>query len=146
MKKLNPELISVVISPDNIYKDFLSWYRKIGTVFQCLPLTFISKNVVGDGIGLDAYSTFYQAMYSKFDGEFQKVPNQLLDKDGLQVIGKTIRHGYIYFEVFLLRLPKATLKQYLFSDVSNEELIIKFFEFLTSKEKQLRLSFGKENL
>ena len=65
----------------------------------------------------------------KFDSEFQKVPYQLPDEDNLQLIGKITHHRCIQFEIFPIRLSKAILKQYLFSDVSNEELIQSFLEF-----------------
>ena len=141
LNKLNPELISVVILRDNIYEDFFSWYRKRSTVSHCLSLTFTSENAVRDGTGCNAYSAFYLAVYSKFDGKFQVVPNQLLDEGDLQLIGKIIHDGYIQFKIFSIRLSKVTLKQYLFGDVSSEELVQSFLEFLRSKEKELIVSF-----
>ena len=141
LNKLNPELISVVILRDKIYKDFFSWYRKRSTVSHYLSLTFTSENAVGDGTGCNPYSAFYLAVYSKFDGKFQMVPNQLLDKGDLQLIGKIIHNGCIQFKIFSIRLSKVTLKQYLFGDVSSEELVQSFLEFLTSKEKELILCF-----
>ena len=151
LNKLNPELKSVVILRDKIYKDFFSWHRKRSTVSHYLSLTFTSENAVRDGTGCNAYSAFYLAVYSKFDGKIQMVPNQLLDEGDLQLIGKIIHNGCIQFKIFSIRLSKVkifsirlskvTLKQYLVGDVSSEELVQSFLEFLTSKEKELTLSF-----
>lgn len=137
LNKLNPELISVVILRDKIYEDFFSWYKKRSTVSHYLSLTFTSENAVGDGTGCNAYSAFYLALYSKFDGKFQMVPNQLLDEGDLQLIGKIIHNGCIQFKIFSIRLSKVTLKQYLFGDVSSEELVQSFFGVFNVERKRI---------
>lgn len=64
----------------------------------------------------------------------------------MQLIGKIFHHGYIQLEIFPIILSNTTLKQYLFSNISNADLIQRFLEFSPSKEKKLLLTFREVKL
>ena len=72
-------------------------------------VTFEGEDIAGDGVCPDAFSAFYQKMYSKFDGEFCKVTSRFEEEEELKIIGKIIHAGFIQYDTFLVQLCKATL-------------------------------------
>ena len=71
--------------------------------------TFEEEDAAGDGVCRDAFSAFYQKMYSKFDGGFCKVPSRFDEEEELEIIGKIIHAGFIQYDTFPVQLCKATL-------------------------------------
>ena len=84
-----------------------------------LKLSFKEEDAVVDGVSLDAYSAFYESLYTKMDGSFEKLPSSNLDEEE----GKIINHGP-------LELSKSTLKYSIFGSVDNDEPFASFVQFI----------------
>ena len=48
-------------------------------------VTFEGEDAAGDGVYQDAFSAFFQKMYSKFDGQFCKVLSWFDEEEELQI-------------------------------------------------------------
>lgn len=126
---LSVEIISMKISSRSTEKRSISNNR--------LLITFQDKLSVGDGVCKDAYAGFFEAVYEKFEGHFEKIPSSNVDDDELEIIGKIITHAYVTQAIFPLQICSLALKYYLFGDVVKMKYYQVFFNFLPRNETEL---------
>ena len=69
-KRMNSFTVSTEVSRDNIYNDLINCFKKRSNLSHLFMVTFEGEHEAGDGVCRDAFSAFYQKIYSKFDGEF----------------------------------------------------------------------------
>ena len=76
------------------------------------------------------------------DGEHETVlSNTNMDEDDLEIIGKIITHAFIQYGIFPVKLCKSSLKKVLLGNVSDEELLQSFMQFLPSRKAGLVETF-----
>ena len=135
-KKLSKE-VTVDVSREDIYQDMIKLYRKWNTNTSVLKIFFKAEDAVGDGVSRDAFSEFYDRVYQKMEGQFEKIPASRYEDTELNILGEIIHHAFVLYEVFPVQLCKSTLKHYLHQDVSGEELSESFLSFITPTERDL---------
>ena len=138
-KFVNP--LYVTVRRDFIYEDLLKLYKKRNAVTSKLILSFENENGVGDGVIRDAYSGFFEKLYEKMDGAFEKVPSGYLDEEELEIIGKIITHAFLTHGLFPVQICSCTLKYYLFNSISEDDIIASFLKFLPLKESDMIINF-----
>ena len=103
---MNSSTVSIEVSKDNIYNDLINCFKERSNLSHPVMVTFEVEDAAGDGVCRDAFSAFYQKMYSKFDGEFSKVPSRFDEEEELEIIGKIIHGGFIQYDTFRVRLSR----------------------------------------
>ena len=73
--------------------------------------SFKDENAVGDWVSRDAYSAFFESVYSKMEGHFEKFPSTCLEEDELNILGRVMTHAFILFDVFPVALCKVSMKK-----------------------------------
>ena len=121
--RLSQSVTTIEVSRENIYADMIN------------HIHFTDENAVGDGVSRDAFSAFFESLYGKMDGYFEKIPTAKISEDQLEIVGKIIHHGYIHYGMIPSRLSRSCFKYYLFETIS-EELITSFFNFVTPLEAE----------
>jgi len=91
-EKLMKNTNTISVSRENIFDDLIKAYKKRGVSSKELRITFIDEDAVGDGVTRDAYASFFNALYAKFEGEKEKLPPLDMDKETLILIGQIITH------------------------------------------------------
>ena len=134
----------VQICRDSIYKDMLSYFSSDSfDPKRKVIIDFKDEDAVGDGVSRDGFTLFFQKMYAKFEGCYEKVPMPALESDELIAIGKIISTGFIFYNIFPFRISHACLKYALCNDVSNDELFKSFMNFITPREATLVKRFAE---
>ena len=89
-------------------------------------LSYISKmkRPLGEGVTRDAYTLFFEHMYqSFFEGENEEILLSTVSPEFLRKIGFIITNAFIHYEVFPVKLCKASLKNILFGRVNSSDLL-----------------------
>lgn len=104
-----------------------------------IVISFFGESGVGHGVTKDIFSKFFNAFYTKCDGDCQKVPLTHLDPGELNNVGKALTHSFIQFGQFPVSLCEASLEHALFGDVSDETLFYSFLHYLPMSERSMIL-------
>ena len=137
------EMIYVVVSRDNIYDDMKSLYQKRNTILHKISISFKGENATGNGVSRDAYSAYFDEVYARMDGFSEKVPSQRFDDEDAEIFGKILTHAFVCFDIFPVGLSKSALNIALRNDVSDEELLGSFMQFIQPKEADIVNRFIK---
>ena len=135
---------TIVVNRDNIYWDMINYFstndfdskRKV-------HIRFSNEDAVGDGVTRDALTLFFEKVYFKFEGCFEKVPTPTIESDELVSIGRIITTGFVYYNVFPFRIAHGSLKYALYNDITDEELFESFLNYVTAKEASLIRSYAQ---
>ena len=122
----------------------LESYKKRSTLLGRVKVEFYGEDAVGDGVTRDAYSEFFEALYSKMDGYVEKVPSSQLKEEELELIGKIINHAFVCYNIFPHQLSKCSLSFNLFSCIEDDTLIQSFLQFLLPNEAKLFKDFSTD--
>ena len=71
--KFNKSLI-LEVDRENVFHELIEHYKKRNTCTSLVTIRFIGEDGVGDGVTRDAYSEFFQHMYTNMEGSHVKVP------------------------------------------------------------------------
>ena len=134
--RLSQSVTTIEVSRENIYADMINRFTKRNVLANQVVIHFTDENAVGDGVSRDAFSAFFESLYGKMDGYFEKIPTSKITEDELEIVGKIIHHGYIQYGMIPSRLSRSCFKYYLFETISDEELITSFFNFVTPLEAE----------
>ena len=134
--RLSQSVTTIEVSRENIYADMINRFTKRNVLANQVVIHFTDENAVGDGVSRDAFSAFFESLYGKMDGYFEKIPTAKIPEDELEIVGKIIHHGYIQYGMIPSRLSRSCFKYYLFETISDEELITSFFNFVTPLEAE----------
>ena len=134
--RLSQSVTTIEVSQENIYADMLNRFTKRNVLANQVVIHFADENAVGDGVSRDAFSAFFESLYGKMDGYFEKIPTSKIPEDELEIVCKIIHHGYIQYGMIPSRLSRSCFKYYLFETISDEELIKSFFNFVTPLEAE----------
>ena len=134
--KFNKSLI-LEVDRENVFHELIEHYKKRNTCTSLVTIRFIGEDGVGDGVTRDAYSEFFQHMYTNMEGSHVKVPITVYDDTCLEIIGKVITHAFVSCNIFPVCFSKVSLKHYLFGEVPDAELLEDFNQYLPPAERQL---------
>ena len=134
--RLSQSVTTIEVSRENIYADMLNRFTKRNVLANQVVIHFADENAVGDGVSRDAFSAFFESLYGKMDGYFEKIPTSKIPEDELEIVCKIIHQGYIQYGMIPSRLSRSCFKYYLFETISDEELITSFFNFVTPLEAE----------
>ena len=124
------------VSRLNIYEDFLKLYKKRGISSKNLSLKFEGEDALGDGVTKDAFLSFFDEVYKRFEGETEKVPNLEMDEDSLVLIGKIITHSYVLFGIYPTKISPTVVKYHLFNVRDHDDLVQSFLSYLPFRESE----------
>ena len=135
---------SVLVKRDNIYEDMISLYKRRGISNKDIQILFVNEDAVGDGVTRDAFASFFQELYDRFDGENEKIPPIDMDEENLETIGKIITHSLVVSGFYPRKISQTAIKYHLFDRKINEELASGFLRYLPWRESSMIESFCKE--
>ena len=116
-------------------------FTKRNVLANQVVIHFTDENAVGDGVSHNAFSAFFESLYGKMDGYFEKIPTAKIPEDDLEIVGKIIHHGHIQYGTISSRLSPSCFKYYLLETISDEELITSYFNFVTPLEAERTKNF-----
>ena len=128
---------SYEVSRENIYNEMMTLYKKRNILSHKIFISFVNEDAVGHGVSRDAYSAFFESVYLKMEGFFEKVPMCRFEVEDAETLGKIITHAFICFDMFPIGICKSALKEFLKLEVTDEELFASFLEFLQPNEAEL---------
>lgn len=125
------------VDHDNIYEDFINMYSNNDIHTKNICITFKGESGVGDGVTRDAFSTFFNKMGTKFQGDNEWVPLPTTESTELKIIGRIITHAFLTQKIFPVHICRSSLQHILLKEVSNDELFYSFLNFLPPCEGTL---------
>ena len=85
----------------------------------------------------DAYAGFFEPVYEKFKGNFEKIPSSKVDDDEFEIIGEIITHAYLHKPFFHSKYVLWHRNTICFYFVDEDEMFSSFFNFLPRNETEL---------
>jgi len=142
-EKFTNEVV-VNVRSDNIYEDMLKAYRKRNVLKNKITISFIGENANGDGVSRDAFSAFFEAVYKRMEGCYEKVPSSDYDEEELEVLGQIITHAFVLYNIFPIKVSRVALKNFLFGSSTDNEILYSFMQYLPQMEADFVYKFRKE--
>eukprot|EP00111_Clytia_hemisphaerica_P012955 TCONS_00038057-protein len=126
----------------NILDDMFEIYEQNGDLETTqFILLFKNEDATGEGVTRDAYTAFFEQLYSTFDGQAECVPRHKLSIKHLELFGKIVTHAFINYQIFPIKLCKASLKYFMFGSLNNNDLVTSYHKYLHSFESDLIKNF-----
>jgi len=136
-EKLMKNTNTISVSQENIFDDLIKAYKKRGVSSKELRITFIDEDAVGDGVTRDAYASFFNALYAKFEEEKEKIPPLDMDEETLILIGKIITHAFIQYGQFPHKICHAAILHHLYGITEDEHLLSSYFNYIPDQESEM---------
>ncbi|XP_066913460.1 uncharacterized protein [Clytia hemisphaerica] len=124
------------VSRENIYNDMLKLYRKRGITTKNVVIEFNDESGEGDGVSRDVFAAFFAELYTKMDGDNEKIPTIDMDETDLEVIGKVITHAYLLHGLYPFKIAHCAMKFELFGNLDDEDLVRSFLNYLPANERK----------
>ena len=126
---------------DQIHNDILELYNE-NKKSRHFVIYFENDEAVWEGVTCDAYKLFYEQMFqSFFEGENEKIPLPTASPEFLRKIGFIVANTFIHYEVFTIRLCKASLINILFGTVNSGDFLSSYVNYLPNKERSILQQF-----
>ena len=119
----------------NIINDLFIVYAK-RVASKHISVEFADEDAVGDGVTRDVYSCFYKELYRfNCSGINAHVPSTSLSDSHAEKLGVIISHAFIQYNIFPIRLAKATFQYMVTDDVNDDTLMESFLLFIDTHER-----------
>ena len=126
---------------DQIHNDILELYNE-NKKSRHFVIYFENEEAVWEGVTCDAYKLFYEHMFqSFFEGENEKISLPTASPEFLRKIGFIVANTFIHYEVFTIRLCKASLINILFGTVNSGDFLSSYVNYLPNKERSILQQF-----
>ena len=83
--RLSQSVTTIEVSRENIYADMIIRFTKRNVLANQVVIYFTDENAVGDGVSRDVFFVFFESLYGKMDGYFEKIPTAKMPEDELEI-------------------------------------------------------------
>ena len=119
-----------------IITDVFELYNK-RIASKVVSIHFSDEDAVGDGVSRDVYCYFFKELYQfRCAGIDANVPCSLSDTEA-ERLGEIITHAFVQYNVFPIRIAKATFKYLIAGEVNDDTLLDSFLLYIDKHERNV---------